>query len=290
MQNQVKFSCKRLLALGLIIFSIIVIGGCVDSSGGVVKDNENNLKVHFIDVGQGDSIYVRLPNGESLLIDAGDVDYGDTVVKYLRTLGIEKIDYIVTTHPHADHIGGMNKVVDNFDVGNIYMPNATTTTKVFEKLLTSIEKKGLKISIAEGGKEILNDETLKIKFLAPINKDKELNNMSAVVQLKYGDITFLFTGDAEKKVETQMVDGGDDLKADVLKVGHHGSKTSSSKKFIQAVDPKYAVISCGKKNKYKHPSKEPLKLLNLMGVKIYRTDEMGTIIFTSDGENVNVDK
>ena len=274
----------------LIVF-IVIVATFVGCSNSAKVENEytgDNLVAHFIDVGQGDSTFIELPNGENLLIDAGDVDCGNTVVDYIKNLGVERIDYLVATHPHADHIGGMNKVIDNLDIGSIYVTDVTTTTRVFERLLTSIEKKELSIDIAEAGKEILIDSEIKIAFLAPITKTKDLNNMSAVLQLQFGGVTFLFTGDAEKKVEKEILKKGYSLKADVMKVGHHGSKTSSLKKFIEKVKPKYSVISCGKDNSYGHPSKEVLKILKSVGSKIYRTDEKGTIVITSDGRNVKV--
>ena len=248
---------------------------------------ENNLLVHFIDVGQGDSIYLDLPNGQNMLIDAGDNGYGDLVVDYLNNLGVTQIDYLIATHPHADHIGGMSIVIDKMNVKKIYMPDVTTTTQTFERLLTSIENKELQISIAERGKEILKNEYLRAVFIAPAVKSDDLNNMSAVLRLEFDEISFLFMGDAEKESELEILNNWNELKADVIKIGHHGSGTSSTKSFIKNVNPKYAIISCGKDNKYGHPTDVTLKILKDFGINVYRTDTQGSIVLSSDGKSID---
>lgn len=248
----------------------------------------SSLEVHFIDVGQGDCTFISLPNGQTMLIDAGDKEYGDNIVSYIKNTGVKKIDYLIVSHPHADHIGGMAYVIDNMDIGSVYMPDIISTTVTFENLLTSIENKNLFINIAEKGTEVFKDENIKIVFIAPVEKSDDLNNMSAVLKITFMNTSFLFMGDAEKESEQAILKSKQDIQADVIKIGHHGSKTSSAKTFLKAVKPKYAVISCGENNKYGHPADTILNLLNELGINIYRTDETGTIVAVSDGENITL--
>lgn len=246
------------------------------------------LNVHFIDVGQGDSEFIELPNGQTMLIDAGNPENGSQIVTYVKGLGHSKIDYLIATHPHADHIGGMAEVVKNLDIGKIYMPKASTNTQTFEDLLTAIQNKGLKINTAKSGVNMFKNGTLNADIIAPVNiTGDDLNQYSAVIMLTYGDNKFLFTGDAGNESEGQITS---DVKADVLKVGHHGSDTSTSQTFLNKVSPKYAVIEVGKDNSYGHPTAAALAKLEKIGATIYRTDKDGTIIFTSDAKTITVNK
>lgn len=271
------------LIIFLFLFSL---SGCVNTNAA----NNGLLKVHYIDVGQADSIFIELPDSKNMLIDAGNNPDGELVVDYIKNLGYSKIDYIIGTHPHEDHIGGMDNVIDSFEIGNVYLPKTdpgqTPTTKTYESVLTSIQNKGLKITAAKSGVSIFSSDSLKADFIAPNSDSYEnLNNYSAVIKLTYGSNSFLFTGDAEKNSESEITA---DIKADVLKVGHHGSSTSTSDSFLQKVDPSYAVISVGTNNKYGHPAAETIETLQNAGVKIYRTDELGSILITSDGNNITV--
>jgi competence protein ComEC len=244
------------------------------------------MKVHIINVGQGDSILIQFHNDQTMLIDAGP---DDSVVSYLNQQGIKKINYLVATHPHADHIGGMAAVIRTFDIGKVYMPRVTHTTKTYENVLLAIKAKGLKITSAKAGTEVFNQDGLKVNIVAPCGSSYDnLNNYSAVVKIQHGNTSFLFTGDAESLSEQQMLSSGANLKSDVLKVGHHGSSSSTTPSFLKAVSPKYTVISCGAGNQYGHPHQETLSKLANAGVKIYRTDTNGTIIFTSDGNTLTV--
>ena len=244
------------------------------------------LAVHFIDVGQGDSIFMQLPNGETLLIDGGPD--ADTVTDYIKAMGYKKISYVIATHPDADHIYGLPKVLGSFKVGKFYMPAKEHTTKVCERLLDSVEKNGCEAIYAVAGREVVNTPGLSVRFVAPVKYYSDNNEISAVVKLVYNENSFLFTGDAEKKSEQDIISEGYDVSADVLKIGHHGSKTSTSEEFLRRVNPEMAVISVGSDNKYGHPATEIINLLNSGNIKIYRTDTDGTIIFLCDGENYEI--
>lgn len=250
--------------------------------------NGDMLVAHFIDVGQGDANFIELPNGETMLIDAGIQSSGDDIIEYIENLGYTDIDYVVSTHPHADHIGGMALVIEAFNVENIYMPKAVSTSKTYENLLETIQNRGLSIKTGRAGVEILNTDDLNIILLAPTKESyNNLNNYSIVLKITYGDVSFLYTGDAEEE-SLEEITG--DLKADVLKVGHHGSNTSTTKSFLEKVKPEYAIISVGAKNSYGHPNSSTLELLEEYTNNIYRTDINGTVIIRSDGVNIEVEK
>ncbi|HHW57323.1 MAG TPA: MBL fold metallo-hydrolase [Clostridia bacterium] len=252
------------------------------------KENDKLLIAHYIDVGQGDSILLQTPSGKTMLIDGGVPEMGDKVVNYIKKQGINKIDIIIATHLHFDHIGGLPAVIKSFEIGKIYAPKVTHTTKTYENFLNAVKYRGLKIIAAKGGMDLDFGEGVTAKILAP-NSEKydSLNNYSVVVKITYGNTAFLFTGDAEKESEQEMLSKGYDLKADVLKVGHHGSSSASTWAFLKAVNPKYAVISCGKGNDYGHPHKETMEKLKSLGITVYRTDECGTIVAVSDGRTIS---
>jgi len=253
-----------------------------------VAGTSGELIIHYLDLGQADSILLELPNNEIMLIDAGNNSDGQKLVNYLREQGIDTIDYLIGTHPHADHIGGLDDVIENFVIGRIYMPEVIHTTKTFEDVLLAVQRKGKKITPARTGVSIIDDPVLQIYFLSPIsNNYKDLNHYSAVVKVDFLDKSFLFTGDAEIPNEEEMIEKyGVRLKSHILKVGHHGSNTSTSEEFIEKVVPDYAVISVGKDNSYGHPSALVIQRLQNHGVKIYRTDLQGTIIARSDGQQI----
>ena len=249
---------------------------------------EGDLNVHFLDVGQADATFIELPNGETILIDAGTEENGAEIVSYIEAMGYDSITYLVATHPHADHIGGMAYVVDQLDIGMVYMTNATTTTQTYYELLTAIRNKSLTILTAKAGVSMINTGGLEVIMLAPNNNAyDDLNNYSAVVKITNDSNAFLFMGDAERESENEITS---DLSADVLKVGHHGSNSSTGQTFLNEVSPEYAVISLGADNDYGHPAQTTLDKLNAAGVTIYRTDLDGTVVFTSDGTNISVDK
>jgi len=247
---------------------------------------EGTLKVHFIDVGQGDSILIQQGN-ESMLVDAGPNASSTAVEKYIASLGITNLAYVVGTHPHEDHIGGLDYVINSFSIGKIYMPRAAASTKTFEDVLTAISRKGLKVTAPAAGESFkLGDAAVEI--LAPNSSSYDsLNNYSIVLKVTYGSTSFLLAGDAQSLSESEMISKGFDLKADVLKVGHHGSTSSTTKSFLNKVDPKYAVISVGADNTYGHPAQKTLEKLESKGVTVYRTDKSGTITATSDGKTIS---
>jgi competence protein ComEC len=221
-----------------------------------------------------------------MLLDGGEADQAKDIRKFLQGRDILKIDYLVATHPHADHIGSLPDVIDNTDIGAIYMPRVSHTTQTFERLLTSIENKGLQVNTARAGVNILSIEGLTVDIIAPVRDDyKDLNNHSAVIMIKFKETNFLFMGDAEALSEGHITA---DVDALVLKVGHHGSNTSTSKSFLKRVNPFFAIISVGKGNSYGHPADAVLSRLADANVNVYRTDEDGTIILVSDGENITV--
>lgn len=262
-----------------------------DTGGG--GSASGTLEVYFFDVGQGDSELIRLPGGENILIDAGTSSTEDELVGELRSLGAETLDLVVATHPHADHIGGMAAVIDAFDVRQVVMPRVsesdTPTTKTYENLLQSIADKGLTITPAEPGDELLSSGGAVLTVLAPNGEDYgDLNNYSVVLRLTYGEDSFLFTGDAEEASEEEMLSLDWPLTATVLKCGHHGSETSTSPAFLDAVSPQYAVISCGVDNDYGHPDAVTLEKLEAAGAEVFRTDRQGSILASTDGSGVTM--
>lgn len=242
-----------------------------------------DLKIHYIDVGQGDSELIQIGD-KNILIDAGTSD--KKALDYLKSIGVTTIDYAIATHPHEDHIGSMDDIINNLKVGTFYAPKATTTTKNFENMVNALKNKNLKMNVPKVGDTLtIGDATL--TFLAPNSaKYDDLNNYSIVCKLKYGNNSFIFMGDAEDVSEGEILQKQLDIQADVLKVGHHGSHSSTTQAFLDKVNPKYAVISCGKDNDYGHPHKETLNKLNAKNINVFRTDLEGTIIATSNGNNI----
>ena len=246
------------------------------------------MKVHFVDVGQGDATFIELPNEETILIDGGPSK--EVVADYIKNLGYNSVTYVIATHPDADHITGLPEVLNNFSVQKFYMPEKEHTTQIFEKMLDSIASNGCEAIYAFAGKSIIDTTNLKVSFVGPTKQYTDNNAASAVIKLVYNGNSFLFTGDADYTSEKDMITEGYNLTADVLKVGHHGSNTSTSEVFLKAVNPKIAVISVGASNSYGHPTQEVLALLNEYKLDIYRTDEVGTVIVECDGVNYTIEQ
>lgn len=269
----------------LFMIFILIIGlfGCTPLN----SNTTDNLLVHFIDVGQGDAILIQGPNN-TILIDSGPSDEKEKLFKYLKSASIDKIDFIIATHPHEDHIGNMADVIHNYDIKEFYAPKVIHSSSSFEKMVEALMLKDKKINVlsSTSNNPLLMDDML-LEVFSP-NKETydNLNNYSPIIKLTYGDTSFLFTGDAEKEVEEYLVNNKADIKSDVIKIGHHGSTTSTSKSFLEAVSPSFAVISVGLNNSYGHPKSTTLKLLTENNIDILRTDELGSIVIASDGKKV----
>lgn len=247
---------------------------------------EDLLKVTFIDVGQGDSSFIEFPGGECMLIDAAEREESHKVINYIKKAGYKKIDHLVVTHPHSDHMGGMVKVIEEFEIGRIYMTNAVNNTSSFDELLDSIEDNNIPLTQSKAGVGITRGEDFEAVFLSPISEEYEdLNNYSSVVKLTYKSKVFLFMGDAEKLVEKEL---GDSVACDVVKIGHHGSSTSSGAEFVKNAGADYGIISVAQTNKYGHPNSGVVDRFVNAGTLILRTDKSGNIIFITDGEGFNI--
>lgn len=244
------------------------------------------LKVSYIDVGQADSILVQ-QGDHAMLIDAGNNDDSTIVKNYITNQDVSVLDYVIGTHPHEDHIGGLDYVINSFQIGKIYMPEVVATTKTFEDVITAINNKGMSISKPNVGETFkLGDATCTI--LGPLDTDaSELNTYSIVLKVDYNNNSFLFTGDAEAVNESAMINSGRDLNVDVLKVGHHGSTSSTTQAFLNATSPSFAIICVGAGNSYGHPAASVVTRLENNGAKIFRTDVNGTIVATSDGTSIS---
>ena len=285
---------RRTAWIGILVLTVSLLAGCgtkgmAETTAAVqsqITEDGQRTTVHFIDVGQGDSILIESA-GHAMLVDAGENNQADVVEAYLRRMKVEKLDYVIGTHPHSDHIGGLDAVIRDFEVGKVIMPPVEHTTKTFEDVLDAVADKGLKITKPRVG-DTYELGAASFEIIAP-NGDgygDDLNNWSVGIRLTQGERSFVMAGDAEAKAEADICANGLELSADVLKLGHHGSSTSTTEEFLKAVNPSYAVISCGKDNDYGHPHRETMELMKAYGITVYRTDEMGTVTVTTDGENL----
>lgn len=252
------------------------------------KEPNSNTIVYFFDVEQADCTLI-INNNETLLIDTGDISTKDEVLQYLEDVGIEKINYLILTHPHADHIGAAPEIINKYKIDNILMPNKTTTSNIFEKTLDAIGNNGYKITIpnrndkfniGDGYFTILSDQT--------IDWGDDLNYSSLSLKVTFGEIDLIFTGDADKEVEEDILKANLSVDAEILKIGHHGSYTATSNEFLSKVSPQYAIISCGEDNKYGHPHIETIDKLNKNKIKFYRTDLNHTIKLSINNNNIDV--
>ena len=248
-----------------------------------VPDGE--MEVHFIDVGQADCALLA-SGGHFMLIDGGNNDDAEHIVTYLQNAGVKKLDLVVGTHPHEDHIGSLYAAIEAFDIGAVYMPDVSADTETYRDVLDAVEGKGLQVQHPVPG-DVLDFNGLPVEIFGPVKEYSNLNNHSIVLRVSVGETAFLFTGDVEIEGEYDILEQGFDISADVLKVSHHGSSGSSVEEFLAYTDADYAVISVGEGNIYDHPEAVTLKRLQNYGMEIYRTDEQGTIVCDTDGKNIS---
>lgn len=297
MAKRKKANRKLLYLIVVAIVAIVTaISSNFDKIADVTPDGENTepagaFQIHYIDVGQGDCSLI-VCNGETLLIDAGENGHETDVINYLRSQGIEKLDYIIASHQHSDHIGGLPEVIEEFGMETIIMPRLTKeqtpTNKTYTAFLNAIQSSGANAEYSKVG-AVYNLGDATFELLGPVSDDVEdINSMSVIVKVTYGENTFMFTGDAESDEEKEVVETGADLDCDVLKAGHHGSYTSSCEEFLEAVSPEICVIMCGADNDYGHPHDVTLEKIAAYTDEVYRTDICGSIVISSDGKNLDV--
>ena len=293
-QRLAALAAAAALALGLVGCNVpSVPGGSADvvpnpsaSAAAAVDTVDAPLEVHFIDVGQALSVLVEC-DGKFMLYDGGNVDDGSLVVSYLQSQGVEQLEYVFCSHAHEDHVGGLAAALAYFPAYHVYSPVTEAGTKCFKDFVKYTQQQGLQVEVpAVGTMWPLGGAT--VTMLGPVAQYSDTNDTSIVLRIDYGSTSFLLTGDMEKTAETDLVNSGANLKADVLQVGHHGSSTSTGYAFLNAVLPEMGIISCGVNNKYGHPHEETLSILRDAGVDVYRTDLQGTITIGSDGQNYTV--
>lgn len=296
-QRSGKKSSPLMILLGILVVGAAVVLqqlGLFETEKPVSENVSGSAEaqVYFIDVGQGDSELIRLKDSEiDILIDAGTRSTKQELADYLKELGVDDIDILIGTHPHEDHIGGMAKIIEEFPIGTLYLPETsdemTPTTKTYESLLDAAESKNVTVRTASAGDVLLEQGNTSFKVLSPSHTDYDnLNDYSIVTRLKVGDTAFLFQGDAETPVEEEILDSGADVSCDVIKLGHHGSSTSSSRAYLEAANPSAAVISCGVGNEYGHPHRETMDLLEKLSITPYRTDTQKTLLAETDGKTI----
>ncbi len=273
--------------VSLVFLAVLALHSCSsDDNVIVIPSDGEDYQIHFIDVGQGDAILVTTPD-KILLVDAGLRASG--VTEYLQDLEIETIDIVIGTHPHADHIGGLIEVFHSFTVGKVIDPGVSHTTVTYSDYMAAIENYNIPLKEGRKGMKWELSKGARLKLLHPVNpSSSHLNNASIVARVTLGEVVLLLTGDAEKEAEAQMLNDADLLPAHILKVGHHGSWTSSTTEFLEAVQPEVSVIMCGEDNPYGHPHDVVMDRLNATGTDIYRTDIHGHIIIETDGTEYTI--
>ena len=276
-RNQILKRIASISILILLIILLALISNITEKDFEYIVD-ESKLQIIYFDVGQADCTLI-MNNGKNTLIDGGNDSDGDNLVKYIKSQEISRIDTVIATHLHADHIGGLDDIIDNFDIGTVFMPDIINSSKQVDELLDAMERKNLNYEVPDIG-EKFNNGLADCEVMAINNEAKDLNNSSIVIQIDYLEQRYLFMGDSEKEVE----DSREWNKVNVLKVGHHGSNTSSTESFLNQVRPEIAIISVGLNNQYNHPSVEVLNRLKKLNTTIYRTDEEGSLLLESDGK------
>ena len=268
---------KSLIKIFLLFLLAIYVNGCI---------KEKLFSVHIIDVGQGDSIFIQTLEDKRILIDAGDEEAEHTVYSYLKRRGVKKIDVLIATHPDTDHIGSMDYIIDKFKISHFYMPDAKTDSEAFYNLLDSCRDKNLKIEYLTKGDVLKIDSSTTMEILSP-STITDKNNLNSIVSLlNYKGYEFLFTGDAEKENESEILSSCNLPDIEFLKAGHHGSSSSSTKEFVERVKPEAVAISCGYNNDYGHPHRSVLDTFRENGSVVYRTDKNGTLVFYCDENGI----
>lgn len=286
-RKNIRTTLSVLLVLLLIVAAGLLASPPYTRYAQMAATHEAGLAVHYISVGDADSTFV-ICDGKTMLIDGGNIGRGDIVTEYLDKLGVKTLDYMVGTHPHADHMGGLSEVLEKYPVGTVYCSVDESDLGVFQYFQREVESRGKRIQAPKKGFQF-SLGSAKVTVIGPTpGKDySELNNTSLVLRIDYGQTAFLFEGDAQSEAEAEMIASGVPLNATVLRVGHHGSNDSSSAAYLEKVKPKYAIVSCGK-NKNNHPHKTMLKRLKKVGAKVYRTDTNGHVLAKSDGHTVKI--
>lgn len=283
----ISFILAVLFIIGYYIFEDIPTEESYSNKDEIKVNNivTTDLQIYYFDVGQADSTLI-INNGHSILIDAGNNEDGEKLVTYIKEeLNITTIDYVVGTHPHEDHIGGLDDIINNFNIKEVYLPEAMTTTKTFEDVLDAIANKELSITVPTIGETFkLGEADFEVIYTG--TGEKDLNEASIILRMIFGNKTYLFTGDTTEEVEETILNSNIDI--DVLKVAHHGSKYSSSEEFLNIATPEYAIISAGEGNSYGHPEPETLTRLKKHTNNIYITKDLGTILLTSDGKTITI--
>ncbi|QQQ87177.1 MBL fold metallo-hydrolase [Peptacetobacter hiranonis] len=268
---------KSFIKIFLILLLVIYVNGCT---------REKLFSVHIIDVGQGDSIFIQTLEDKRILIDAGDEEAEHTVYSYLKRRGVKKIDVLIATHPDTDHIGSMDYIIDKFKISHFYMPNAKTDSEAFYNLLDSCKEKNLKIEYLTKGDRLKIDSSTTMEILSP-STITDKNNLNSIVSLlNYKGYEFLFTGDAEKENESEILSSCNLPDIEFLKAGHHGSSSSSTDEFIEKLKPEAVAISCGYNNDYGHPHRSVLDTFRENGAVVYRTDKNGSLVFYCDENGI----
>ena len=284
---------KKKIISSIIGIIVVLLAGYfgIDLTQDSKVPKDSKLMISYMDVGQGDAAYIKV-NGNDILIDAGPRSNSKELLEQLKAKNIDDFELVIATHPHEDHIGGMVDVFKEYEVKAFYSPKITHTTKTYENLVKAVKDEGLKTKELKGGMVIDLGEGAKFEVFTPQKSEyEELNDYSPIMKLSFGDTSYLFTGDAEKLAEEEaLAKYKTSLDSDVIKFGHHGSSSSSSNAFIEAVSPKYGIISCAKDNKYGHPHRETLDIIKKYNIKTFRTDTVGEIILTSDGKSINFNK
>jgi len=293
-----KTSIKKTLLW--FVSAVLIFCGCsaspqAEQTGGKTIEYETGefssddiLEVHFVDVGQADGALIKFPDGQYAVIDAGDREHADDFVKYLESQGVENIAFAVATHGHEDHIGGMKNVLESFDAERVMRPDVDYDSTIYTGMLYAIEENGAEEILVKQGYSFECGGAL-FEVFGPVSDNySDHNDFSVVMKMTYKDISFLFTGDAQEDAEEDILMEDCDVESDVLKVGHHGSSTSSCEEFIDNVNPEISVISLGENNDYGHPHKEILERLEKTGSRIYRTDENGTVVVLTDGTAMKI--